>query len=107
MFRTSVMARHGIWAWTARNCIIEPARGLADDFKVAANCVMNHRNARPRRFDAAGVIENPLAALANVDQVQTRVFRGHEVRSLPLRREPGRECRDESSGFRPRRPRSL
>ena len=48
--------------------IIEPARGLADDFQVAADCVMDHRNARPRRLDTSGVIENPLAALTNVDK---------------------------------------
>jgi hypothetical protein len=54
--------------------IIEPARGLADDFQIAADCVLHHRNARPRRFDTAGVIENPLAALANMDQVQARVL---------------------------------
>jgi hypothetical protein len=35
---------------------------------------MDHWNARPRRFDTAHVIENPLATLANVDQVQARVF---------------------------------
>jgi len=87
--------------------IIEPARGFADDFQVAANCIMDHRNARPRRFDAARLIENPPAALANVDQVQARVLRRHGVRVLSLRRGLGRGCKDESSGFRPRRFRSL
>src|ERR1039458_2643128 len=51
------MARHGISAGHAKR-IIEPARGLADDFQVAADCVMDHRNARPRRLDTSGVIEN-------------------------------------------------
>ena len=54
--------------------IIEPACRFANDFQVAADCVMDHWNARPRRFDTAHVIENPLATLANVDQVQARVF---------------------------------
>src|ERR1035441_5227040 len=87
--------------------VIAPASCLADDFQVAADRVVDHRHARPRGFDTPCVVENPLATLANMHQVQARVLSGHDVRVLSLPRGPGRECRDGASGSRPRRSRYL
>ena len=50
------------------------ARGLADDLQVAADGIRGHLVLHPMRFGGDGVFQNPLGSVADVKQVEYRIF---------------------------------
>ena len=94
-------------SWVSRpKRIIEAATRLADDVQIAANCIIDHRDGRPRRFATSGKVEDLLVAIADMDQIETGVLRGHIVRGSRLRQERDRVYRDGLNDSPPRRLRS-
>lgn len=50
---------------------------FTDDLEVSAHSVIHGRNLRPHRFNAGSVVEDALAAFANMDEIEARILCRH------------------------------